>query len=138
MSDSVAIAAGWSFETGVRTLWQEARGEPLVGQQAVAHVLVNRLNDGRWGHTLAAVCLYPLQFSGWNIHDPNRMAAAALPDDDPMLSTLRGILSSAFSETDPTGGAKFYYAASIHEPDWAKAMISCGQFGHQFFFRERT
>jgi hypothetical protein len=85
---------------------------------------------------MAAVCLSPLQFSGWNAHDPNRMAVASVPDDDPILGLLRQVLVAAQTEPDPTGGAKFYYAKTIAEPEWAKTMVSCGEFGNQFFFRE--
>lgn len=126
----------WSFQTAVRTLWQEARNEPLLGQQAVAHVLWNRLRDGRWGKTFASVCLSPLQFSGWNDHDPNRMEVAVVPDNDPRLLNLSSILVAAETATDPTNGAKFYYATYIPQPEWADNMINCGQFGHQIFFKE--
>lgn len=126
----------WSFETAARTAWQEARGEPDDGLKAVCHVLVNRLKDGRWGRTLAAVCLSPLQFSGWNAHDPNRMAAANLGDQDPNLARCRKFLEDALAgEPDPTNGAMWYYATSIAEPEWAKTAVSCGQFGHQLFYK---
>ena len=63
-----------SFETScaIRTIWGEARGEGEPGMTAVAHVLLNRLKDGRWGTALGSVCLAPYQFSCWNIGDPNR------------------------------------------------------------------
>jgi N-acetylmuramoyl-L-alanine amidase len=128
----------WAFETAARTLWQEARGEPLEGQRAVAHVLVNRLKSGRWGSTLAMVCLSPLQFSGWNLHDPNRMAAAALPDDDPTLVALGAVLQAAVDgEPDPTGGAMWYYAHSMATPPaWIQGATFCGRFGNQLFYKD--
>lgn len=127
----------WAFATAARTIWQEARGEPLVGQQAVAHVIVNRLKSGRWGHSLATVCLAPLQFSGWDASDPNRMAAAALHDDDPALLALGTILQAAVDGgPDPTSGAMWYYATTMpHPPSWAETMTPCGQFGNQKFFK---
>lgn len=54
----------WEDQTVLRTLAQEVRGEPLDGQKAVAHVLINRVKDGRWGKSLASVCLWKGQFSG--------------------------------------------------------------------------
>lgn len=128
----------WSFEMGVRTLYQEARGEPDDGRKAVAHVLWNRVRSHKWGGTMAEVCLYPMQFSGWNVHDPNRMETARVPDDDPTLSELRAILTAAQTEDDPTTGAQFYYATSIPEPTWAQSMTFVGQFGHQRFYRDVT
>lgn len=128
----------WSFETAARTLWQEARGECAEGRAAVAHVLWNRLRTCRWGTTLAGVCLSPLQFSGWNARDPNRMAAAELADDDPVLGQCRAVLAAAEQAPDPTGGALYYYALSIPPPLWSNSMIPAGRFGNQRFYRERT
>ena len=126
----------WSFEIAVRTLDQEARGEPVAGQQAVAHVIVNRLKDGRWGTTLAAVCLAPYQFSGWNAHDPNRIRTLEMPDDDSGLVKLRPIMQAALGgEADPTSGAMWYYAALIPKPGWAVGAEFCGQFGSQLFYK---
>lgn len=127
----------WSFETGARTIWQEARGEPDIGKHAVAHVLWNRLRAGTWGHTMASVCLSPLQFSGWNDHDPNRMAVAAVPDDDSELDHCRTILAAAQQEPDPTGGALYYYARTVPAPEWASQMFFCGEFGSQLFYKPR-
>lgn len=127
----------WSFETAARTLWQEARGESADGRAAVAHVLWNRLGTRRWGATLAGVCLSPLQFSGWNAHDPNRMAAAELPDADPVLGECRAILAAAEQAPDPTGGALYYCALSIPPPLWSKTLVPAGRFGNQRFYRER-
>lgn len=127
----------WSFETAVRTLWQEARGETGAGREAVAHVLWNRLRTGRWGPTLASVCLAPLQFSGWNARDPNRMAAAVLSDDDPVLGACRAVLEAAEEAPDPTGGALYYYALSIPPPVWSASLVPAGRFGNQRFYRER-
>ena len=129
---------GWNTGTAARTIWQEARGEPLIGQQAVAHVLVNRAADGRWGKTLSEVCLWHMQFSGWRSIDPNFSAACRLPDTDPNLVAYAGLISAAMAhEPDPTGAALFYYALSIPQPGWAATMRKCGTFGHQVFLSDR-
>jgi N-acetylmuramoyl-L-alanine amidase len=129
----------WNFETAVRTLWQEARGEPDEGREAVAHVIWNRLQSRKWGTTLGAVCLAPLQFSGWNVHDPNRTAVALVPDDDAVLDHLRFILAAAQNARDPTEGATHYYASSLKEPPyWAAEMEFAGRFGSQLFYRPKS
>ncbi len=127
----------WAFDVAARTLVQEARGEPLVGQQAVAHVLKNRLASGRWGKSLASVCLWRGQFSGWYVpSDPNFAYACNLADDDQTLSHMRSVLQVALdSDMDPTGGATHYFADSIQPPLWTHGAISCGKFGHQSFYR---
>ncbi len=127
----------WSFETAARTLYQEVRGEPLDGQQAVAHVICNRLATSRWGHSLASVCLWPKQFSGWNgPSDPNFLKALELSETDNTLDHMRSVMQAALDrKMDPTGGATHYHAKSIPAPYWAAGAISCGQFGHQLFYK---
>lgn len=128
----------WAFEVAARTLCQEVRGEPLEAQQAVAYVLKNRLASRRWGNSLASVCLWPYQFSGWRSQDPNFAYACSLPDDDATLSHMRSVLQTALdSKTDPTGGAMFYYNPSIvvQPPAWAKDAELVGKIGHQNFYR---
>ena len=115
----------------------EARGEPEQGQRAVAHVIWNRLKDGRWGQTLAAVCLAPEQFSCWNERDPNRMKMAVLGEQDPVILKLADLFASAFGEVDPTDGAMWYYAPKgvILPPYWAAEKTFTGVFGSQRFYR---
>lgn len=129
----------WSFDTAARTLYQEVRGEPLEGQQAVAHVIVNRLEMKRWGHSLASVCLWPKQFSGWNgPQDPNFVKALELPDEDATLDHMRSVLQAALDrKVDPTGGATHYYRPDpkVSAPYWTQGATQCGQFGHQLFFK---
>ena len=58
-----------------RTLWGECRGEPKIGQIAVAWVILNRAEQPGWwskshteaimDDTIEAVCLCPHQFSCW-------------------------------------------------------------------------
>ena len=121
----------------IRTLYGEARGEPEEGQRAIAHVLLNRLREGRWGKTLAAVCLARFQFSCWNASDPNRERMAALADDDPVFERLRAILHAARAELDPTDGASHYFAVSlIRLPKWSIGATFCGQIGRHRFYKD--
>lgn len=128
----------WSDDVAARTLWQEARGEPHEGQVAVACVLNNRLKTGRWGKSLASVCLWRGQFSGWYVpSDPNFAAACSLLDDDAVLTELSAIIKSVMSgeQVDITNGATHYFALSITEPAWAQEATFCGQFGHQKYYK---
>jgi spore germination cell wall hydrolase CwlJ-like protein len=142
--DAVSVIQGsplaaWTFadEIAARTLYGEARGESEEGQRAVAHVLWNRVCDGRWGRTLATVCLARLQFSCWNSSDPNRDQIAALADDDPILQKLRTILHEARREGDPTGRATHYYSLSmIQPPKWSIGATFCGQIGRHRFYKD--
>lgn len=128
----------WNVQTALRTLVQECRGEPLIGQQAVAAVLVNRLKDGRWGNCLSSVCLWRGQFSGWYVpRDPNFAYACALPDRHPLLLHFEPILNCALEGLDPTQSAKFYVNLSYADPKWKDDMEFCGKFGAHSFYKEK-
>lgn len=131
----------WTFpyQIAARTMWAECRGEPLDGQTAVAHVLLNRKASGRWGASLATVCVAPLQFSCWNASDPQRLRMVALADDDPALAHMFSILKNAErAAKDPTGGAMFYFSDSmIVPPKWAAGMHFITKIGHHQFYREK-
>ncbi len=129
----------WQLLTAARTLWQEARGEPDEGRRAVAHVFWNRLRSRRWGDSLASVCLWRAQFSGWLLPgEPNFLEACALPDDDPLLVKLLAIIVAAESEPDPTKGATHYFSNTMRvAPAWALSpgVTFLGVIGHQRFYK---
>lgn len=126
----------FDLQIGARTLWMEARGESEDAQKAVAHVLLNRVHDGRWGKSLTAICLASYQFSSWNTTDSNRKGMSFLSEVDPLLVKLTSILTNALIEPDPTDGATHYYATWISEPIWVKGATFCGQFGKQKFYKD--
>lgn len=124
--------------TVARTVWGEARGEPWIGQVAVAWVIRNRVaRPGWWGRDYESVCLAPRQFSCWDdtpaIIDqtprtmPNCYAAACavLLDDEP----------------DPTAGATHYHSirrpswAAQWPPGWAASLTETARIGGHVFYR---
>lgn len=127
----------YDLELGTMTAFMEASGETPGGQRAVCHVLANRLRDGRWGNTLASVCLWPSQFSCWMNDDPNRHRVAVVPDTNPLLLTIREYLKGALdgSDIDLTEGALFYFNPKEVLPKWAAKMKLTGTFGSQQFYR---
>lgn len=127
-----------SFQDDVaaRTIYGEARGEGPAGMSAVAHVLLNRVKDGRWGSTLALVCMAPWQFSCWNTSDPNRAVLLALADDDAALRMCAAALDAAQrGEIDRTQGATHYYAATIVAPSWAGVSTFTVKIGRHLFYK---
>ncbi len=128
-----------SFETScaVRTIWGEARGEGDAGMKGVAHVLLNRLKDGRWGSTLGSVCLAPYQFSCWNLGDPNRRLMLSLGSGSPELEPAGAAFNEARGERDggidPTKGATHYKVVGT-PATWAARLAPCATIGrHEFF-----
>ena len=67
-----------TIDTLARTIYGEARGEPIRGKEAVAAVVLNRVGRAMerggwwWGSSVAEVCRRPWQFSCWNADDANR------------------------------------------------------------------
>ena len=81
-----------------KTIWGEARGEGARGMQAVANVIMNRVNRGGWyGASIKDVVLKPYQFSCWNATDPNRAKIDALTEADLAASGALNIARQVIS-----------------------------------------
>lgn len=124
-----------------RTLFGEARGEyektGLAAFVAVANVVLNRKESGKYGSSLAGVCLRPWQFSCWNPSDPNY---PLLTDSDlthPLLETCHTV-AKAVAEglwPDLTKGSTHYHATTIPPPRWAHGQKPTITLGHHIFYR---
>jgi spore germination cell wall hydrolase CwlJ-like protein len=120
-----------------RTIWGEARGEPLEGKVGVAWVIKNRVDHpGWWGHGIAGVCRQPWQFSCWNADDPNQAKLIGVTARDEMfrdcLMVAAGVLSGNLS--DPTGGANHYHARGA-APNWAAGAAPTVRLRNHLFYR---
>jgi len=128
---------------GKITVFCEASNQPPATRRDVASVLMNRLHDGRWGSTLAAVCLKRMQFSEWDadlVDNKNLIRAAETPDGDPIMSDCENAVEDALSGAlvDGTGNALFYHEASMSVyPDWTAKMTNLGQRGPFVFYTDR-
>ena len=120
-----------------KTLWGEARGEGKKGMQAVANVVMNRVQKGGWyGASIKDVVLKPYQFSCWNSNDINRAQLDNLTVDDLIKSGAWEISEKAINNElqDITGGAINYHAKSVN-PSWAKSMTKTVQIGNHIFYK---
>jgi N-acetylmuramoyl-L-alanine amidase len=132
-----------AIDTLARTLWGEARGEPVRGIEAVAAVIVNRVRLARrrggcwWGGDVIAVCRKPRQFSCWNGGDPNRPKLLAVAEADPVFATCLRIARRALAGVlpDPTNGATHYHAVEI-SPAWAAGLVPCAEIGRHLFYND--
>lgn len=130
----------FDIQIASRTIYGEARNQGEDGMQAVAWVIANRFNAGKWytARTVAGTCLKPMQFSCWNRTDPNFVLIVNMSDTDPLLVDcvlyIRNALSSNSSE-DPTHGSTFYHTENI-TPSWAHTMKKTVQIGAHIFYRE--
>lgn len=135
------------LDTLTRTLFGEARGEPLVGQVGVVHVVLNRLRTPGWwsrqkgdgipDDTVAAVCRDPWQFSCWNPSDPNRAKLLALTPADSIYRILRNSVEAVVLRglhPDPTGGAT-HYKRFDWKAAWAAGRTPTVRLGVHEFYR---
>jgi spore germination cell wall hydrolase CwlJ-like protein len=124
---------------GVITVAAEASSEPHLGRVAVAAVILNRVRDGRFGHTAAAVCLKRMQFSEWDADradnaDLERVASMA--DDDSVIVDCAAAWDEAISGNDPTGAATHFYSEPHPAPPWTVGATFTVQIGRNLFFKD--
>ncbi len=115
----------------------EARNEPLIGQQMVAEVTLNRLASPSYPNTICEVVWQRKQFS-WT-HD-------GLPDNPAKMSYLDRvaweninkaatiILSDPVSYLPYTGAT--HYHADYVKPYWIDSMTYVGKVGTHLFYKK--
>ena len=131
---SGVIMAQTDVVVGALTAWRENRGGGEDGMQSVLNVLVNRAKQR--GTSIYAEAVLRLQFSSMTAPgDPNLVLFPTVLD--PEWLTALSLASKAASGLldDITGGATFYYAASMPRPPiWASSMIPTVTIAGQHFF----
>lgn len=115
-------------DLAIRTIYGEAANEPDEGQAAVAAVIKNRMQVGRYGgDSVPGVVLAKNQFEPWGNNDA-RARMMALRQEDPRYQKIGGIVDQIFGGQmdDPTGGATHFVAPAAQAalgrqmPSWAQ------------------
>lgn len=125
------------WKWAVMTIRQEADSEPFIGKVAVAEVIRNRTaskynSDG----TVIGTILRPLQFSGWNTSDPNRIRIARIDLDDKNTHDALAAWELAQKGSDYVRGANLYHTKALH-PEWADKVEKITEIGNHIFYIER-
>lgn len=125
-----------------RTIYGEARGEKLVGMEAIASVVLNRLRISKkkkywWGNSIEEICLKEKQFSCWNKNDVNFHIINRVTDDNPIFCVCKRISMRAVAGLleDNTNGATHYHTKKTR-PFWANGKIPCADIGNHFFYND--
>ncbi len=118
-------------------LYFEARGENLLGQVAVAEVILNRVDSKSYPNTVCGViqqgqnkrngCQFSFICDGKVEHIGDRDAFEEL-----------GQVAWVMLQGKPrilTGQATHYHAASVH-PRWAKRLVRTTRIGNHIFYRQ--
>jgi len=121
-----------------QTIYFESRGEPQLGQVAVAHVVLNRVGDGRFPGSICRVVRqggdarrYRCQFTWW---------CDGLSDRPRSVADWHSVLVLALDvylgrSEDPTAGALWYHADYV-SPHWRSAFARGPKIGKHIFYRE--
>ncbi|MGM9927706.1 MAG: spore cortex-lytic enzyme [Bacillus sp. (in: firmicutes)] len=125
-STATNIPAGFS-ENDIRLLSQavygESRGEPYIGQVAVAAVILNRMESPNFPNTVAGIVYEPLAFTavadGQIDLEPNETARKAVID--------------AINGMDPTGNALYYFNPETATSDWIWSRPQIKKIGKHIF-----
>lgn len=106
-------------------VYGEARGEPYVGQVAVAAVILNRVESDSFPNTPSGVIFEPRAFTavadGQIWLTPNKTAKKAVQD--------------ALNGWDPTGGAIYYFNPDTATSAWIWSRPQIKRIGKHIFCR---
>jgi N-acetylmuramoyl-L-alanine amidase len=104
-------------------VYGEARGEPYIGQVAVAAVIINRVEDAAFPNTVSGVIFEPGAFTavadGQIYLTPNKKAKKAVMD--------------ALNGWDPTGEALYYFNPDTATSDWIWGRPQIKKIGKHIF-----
>jgi len=118
-------------------VYHEARSEPMIGQYAVAHVVVNRVQSTRWPNDICSVVHQGLhkgkhkcQFS-WYCDGKSDKALEEVAWARSLIvadNVLRGTVS------DITNRSTHYHALYV-KPYWREAFEATYTYGSHMFYR---
>ena len=93
-----------------RIVHAESKGEPYIGQVAVAAVILNRIDSADFPNTLAGVIYQPGAF------EPvmNGTINEAVPND----ASARKAAKEALNGYDPTGGCLYFFNPNTATSKW--------------------
>ena len=104
-------------------VYGESRGEPYIGQVAVASVILNRVNSASFPNSISGVIFEPRAFTavadGQIWLTPNEQAKKAVVD--------------AINGWDPTGEALYYFNPDTATSGWIWTRPQIKQIGKHIF-----
>ena len=117
-----------------KNIWFESRGEPSVGQLAVAMVTLNRVEGGFWPKTVCEVVYEQGQFS-WTMQPGLRNKKPAGEQWEQILQLSATIMHRKDLFDDITHGATYFHATYV-KPGWSKLQHTT-KLGQHVFYKHR-
>jgi N-acetylmuramoyl-L-alanine amidase len=106
-------------------VYGEARGEPFEGQVAIAAVILNRLRDPRFPHSIPAIMFQPGAFTATADGQ-----AYLNPDSEAMRAVVEAVHG-----WDPSSGAVYYFNPATATSKWIWSRPIVKRIGHHIFCR---
>ena len=125
-----------AIDTLARTLWGEARLEPVRTIEAVAAVVLNRLSRAADGdESIVSVCRRPGAFACWDETRPDYPHLLAVTAGEPVFDTCLRVARRAVAGVlpDATKGATRYHPLSAH-PAWTTGALPTAEIGGLLFY----
>ncbi len=109
-------------------VFYESKGEPLAGQMAVAHVILNRVESRRFPNSVCGVVTQRSQFS---FVRGGRLPSARAGRQ---WETAKAVTHAAMADAwdSPVGEALFFHATRV-SPRWNKTKVAT--LGNHVFYR---
>ena len=126
-------------------IYHESKFQSMVGQLAVAQVVMNRVEDSRFPDTVCEVVKQAVTHKGTNKPIINRCSFSWFCDgknDTPDLKSDEWYNAKRYARMvlygtitlDFTEGATHYHAISVN-PYWAKTLKRVARIGKHIFYR---
>jgi len=127
-------------EVFAKTLYAEARGEPVEGRIWVAWVIKNRarMNKTYWGgSSIKSVCLKEGQFECWNNKSDIEIKEKQVYEQ---IRQLTDKIYDAPHGDDPTGGTDHYHNPKKEDPDqpWVRNCDKVREIGDHVFYKSKN
>ncbi|HET7656718.1 MAG TPA: spore cortex-lytic enzyme [Bacillales bacterium] len=107
-----------------RMVFAEAKGEPFIGQVAVAAVILNRINSPKFPNTVSGVIYQPGAFTS--------VANGELWAGNPDKQAKKAVID-ALNGWDPSDGALYYFNPAKATSDWIWSRPQIKKIGEHIF-----
>lgn len=129
-----AAADGAELECLAKTLYFEARGEPVSGQKAVAEVIINRRDSGKFP---ATVCGVVRQGSSKGCQFSYNCGKARAIREKGAYERVHKIAADALAgrSSNLTAGATYFHSTAV-KPSWSRKFTRTAKIGRHIFYND--
>ncbi|MFN0314406.1 MAG: cell wall hydrolase [Burkholderiales bacterium] len=119
-------------------VYHEARGEPLVGQYAVAEVTMNRVNSARYPDTVCEVVYQknwdPLRGRYVGAFSWTEFDSVPRPEGEAWQQAMTIAQTMYYGKVPPMLKGALHYHAVYIKPSWAKGKRTIARIGKHIFY----